>query len=116
MKAVKFFFGADLRGGHDMLIKQAKKAGVDLKDLAPAEAAVFINRAKDKLKSFSYNGVMSYIRFPREENRRIDMMALNELARAFDSRGVLNYNKALRQSLIKRLMSPRSAEKTLEIL
>jgi hypothetical protein len=109
VKAVKFLFNADLRGGHDNLKAQSKKVGVDLEKLETEEAAVFINRQRNKIKTYSYNGVMSYIRFTEESHRGIDMNALSEIARAFDKRGQLDYNKALKASLLQRL-SKRSGD------
>lgn len=116
MKAVKFLFDADMRGGHDMLVKQAKSIGVDLSRLKENEATVFINRNKDKIKAYSYNKVMTYIRFLPEDNRKIDMGALMEIARAFNSKGVLEYDKALKASLIQRLKEKRTRKAALSII
>lgn len=111
MKAVKFLFNADMRGGHDHLLAQAKKLNIDLGDLRLEEAVVFINRRQNKIKTFSYNGVISYVRFTEDSHRGIDLNALSEIARAFNKNGVLDYNKALKQSLITRLREKQTGTK-----
>lgn len=114
MKTVHFFLGADLRSQHLGLIAIAKKANIDLLRLNAEEAVIFINSAKNKIKSFSYNGVVSYIKFD-DPKRGIDMDALNEIPKAFDKNGTLNYTKALKASLEKRMLS-RSRFKDLEVI
>lgn len=106
MKTVHFFLGADLRGSHAGLMLQAKAKKVDLAKLANGEAAVFINRRKTKLNAYSFNGVVSYVRFD-DSRRGIDMDSLNEIPRAFTKDGHMDYTKALRETLKKKLALKR---------
>lgn len=106
MKAVKVITGADLRAMHPGLKKLAARFDIDLGNLKDGEAVLFINRAKDKLKSYSSNGVVSYVRFD-DKKRSIDMDALNEIPRSFNSDGSLDYNRALKSALTKKLKSCR---------
>jgi hypothetical protein len=102
MKTCHVILGADLRGAHGSLEKQAGNNKIDLKRLSYGEAVVFINRAKDKVKTYAANGVVSYIRFD-DKRRGIDLDALNEIPRAFSPTGHFDYTKALRLTLEKKL-------------
>lgn len=102
MKSVNIFLGADLRLGHDGLRKLAKSKNVLLSELNRDEAVIFINSARDKIKSYSWNGVVSYMR-SKETNRPIDLMALDYLVKTFNPSGQMNYPAALRLALLKRL-------------
>lgn len=114
MKAVNLFLGADLRSGHPGLTKLAKSRGIVLKELRTGEAVIFINSKKDKMKAFAWNGVLSYVRFD-DKKRAIDLSAIDEFPRAFDKDGVMDYAKALRASLEKRLARPGQI-KDIEVL
>lgn len=102
MKTVHCILGADLRCSHEGLKIQARSRGISLKSLMPGEAIVFINHAKNKMKAYSYNGVVSYIRFD-DPKRGIDLNALDEFPKAFRPDGTMDYEKALRASLKTRL-------------
>lgn len=102
MKSVQVFLGADLRSMHAGLKKLAASYGVHLDSLGKEEAVVFINSAKNKIKSYSYNGAICYIRFD-DPKRPIDLNALDELPKAFNKHGTLNYTKALKAALIKQM-------------
>jgi len=102
VRTVHVILGADLRGAHGSLEKQAGSNKIELKRLKSDEAIVFINRAKDKVKTYSGNGVISYVRFD-DKRRGIDLDALNEIPRAFSATGQLDYTKALRLTLEKKL-------------
>lgn len=104
MKTVHVFLGADMRSMHRGLREIAKANGIDLTKLKKGEAAVFINASKNKLKSYSFNGVISYVRFD-DPQRPIDLNALDELPKAFDPNGKLDYSRALKATLEKRLKS-----------
>jgi hypothetical protein len=86
-----------------------------IKRLATDEAVIFINRARDRLKSYSYNGVISYVRFTGSDKRAIDLSAIDEIARAFNSDGTLDYNRALKKHLEKRL-KVKSESSELDVL
>jgi hypothetical protein len=121
MKTVHVVLGADLRGNHNVLEVQAKKHNLHLSRLRFGEAVLFINRKKDKLKSYSFNGVVSYIRFDdsgfdgsgrRGSRRGLDLDALNEIPRAFSPNGVLDYDKALKITLEKKLGLSKTFKET----
>ncbi len=114
MKAVNLFLGADLRSGHPGLTKLAKSRGIVLKELRKGEAVIFVNSKKDKMKAFAWNGVLSYIRFD-DAKRSIDLSALDEFPRAFNADGSMDYTRALKASLEKRLARPGRV-KELEVL
>jgi hypothetical protein len=62
MKAVHLFLDTDMRCGHYGLFLVAKKSKVLIQTLRPGEAVIFINTAKNKIKTFGPNGVVSYLR------------------------------------------------------
>lgn len=113
MKTIKILLGADMRSGHPGLKKQALKMGFDIDTLKEGEAVVFINVSKDRMKAYSWNGVLSYVRFT-EKNRAIDLNAIDEFPKAFSPDGSMDYRKALRASLLKRIGDKKFKE--LEVL
>lgn len=102
MNTVHFVLGADLRGGHLGLAAQAKSHNIKLQELNDMEAVVFINAAKNKMKAYSWNGVISYVKFD-DPKRPLNLMSLDEIPRAFNRDGTMNYKKALKSSLEKML-------------
>src|SRR6478609_7265195 len=95
MKTTHAFLGADLRLGHEGLIELAKKENVDLHKLPTGSAAVFINSEKSKLKTYSWNGVVSYIRTTKRGS--IDMDVLDEIVKAISPNGHMDFKKAMRE-------------------
>ena len=109
MKSVHVFFGVDMRSMHNGLEKLCLKHKVNLRELATNEAVVFINRAKDRVKTYSYNGVISYIKF-EDSSRPFNMDAIDEIPKAFKKDGTLNYPKALKAALERKLKNRRFKE------
>ena len=89
-------------GGHTALRTYTKKHGLDMAGLKTGEAVVFINRRKDKMKCYAWNGVLSYLKI-EEPGRVIDLNAIEQFPRAFDAKGHVDYVKALKISLGKTL-------------
>lgn len=114
MKAVNIFLGVDLRSGYGGLRELLKKHKISFDDLSREEVYIFVNRAKTSVKVLSYNHVVSYLR-SCDTNRPFDIAALNEIPRAINANGTLNYDKALRLSLEARLLKSGRI-KNLEIL
>lgn len=102
MRTVNVILGADLRSGHNGLTQQAKTKQIDLRKLSTGEAVVFINAKKNKMKCFSYNGVLSYVRFD-DPRRGIDLNAIDFFPKAFHPDGRMDYPKALRMALERRM-------------
>jgi len=102
MKTVHVFLGADLRCSHDGLKVQAKKSDIDLDKLRTGEAIVFINTKKNRIKAYSYNGVLSYIRLPNSQ-RIVDLSAIDYFPQEFNPNGTMDYARALKASLKNRL-------------
>lgn len=106
MKTVHVFLAVDMRCGHDGLILHAKTAKVDLKEMTAGTACVFISRDRLRIKVYSFNGVLSYLKAP--DYRPFDLNAIDEFPKAFDKDGTMDYSKALKARLIK-VMSKRGA-------
>lgn len=109
MKTSQAFVGADMRCSHQGLISIAEKYGAKLSALKPGEAFLFINSSKDRIKSLSWNGVLSYVNF-QGTGRKLDLDAISEIPKAMGADGVMNYGKALRATLEKKLGSKRFSE------
>lgn len=101
MKKIEFFLGADMRCSHQGLILMAKTKGVHFDKLHEGDALIFVNGAKDRVKALSANGVLSYLNL--EGKRKIDLAAIEELPKAFNRDGSLDYPKALKATLEKKL-------------
>lgn len=114
MRTVNVFLGIDMRMGHPGLIDLAKKNGVDLLNMEPQTACVFISRNKLRMKTFCYNGVLCYMR-AMDIKRPFDLDSINEFPRAFDKNGQMNYAKALRATLEKKLKG-RAPFRDMELL
>lgn len=104
MKAVHVFLAVDMRCGHDGLYLLAKSHGVDISKLGTENACVFISRDRLKMKTFSWNGVVCSIK-SKDNKRPYDISALDEIAKAFDKNGAIDYPKALRARLEKVMAS-----------
>lgn len=98
MKAIKIFTGVDLIVSHDGLKEYAKKHKVDLKELRTGEVAIFVNTKKDKMKSYAWNGVLSYLR-RTEYERPFDLQAFNAFSLKAD--GTISYVDGLKARLEK---------------
>lgn len=112
MKTVNVFLGADMRLGHEGLIEYAASRKIKVESLKPGEAIVFINAKRDRMKSFSWNKVVSFVR-SADINRPIDLETMDYLAQAFSPDGVMDYNKALRMKLEKKLIGHKLEPETL---
>jgi hypothetical protein len=101
VKALHVFLGVDMRKSHDGLILLAKNKKIDLTKLPDETAAVFISANKLRIKTYSYNHIVGYLR--ANSYRPFDLSAIDEFPRAFDKSGMMNYNKALKAALEKKL-------------
>lgn len=108
MKTVHIFLSVDMRMGHDGLSSYAKKKGVELALLPSQTACVFIARDRRRIKAYSANGVLCYVK--ALTNRPFDLEALDYIPQAFSPDGVMDYDKALRKRLEK-IFSKRGALK-----
>lgn len=104
MKALHVFTAVDMRSGHDGLVQYAKSKGVKLSELEVETACVFISRDRLRIKTYSYNGVVSYLKAP-DAKRPFDLSAIDEFPKAFDKNGTMNYAKALKAKLTKVMAS-----------
>src|SRR6267142_4284345 len=101
MKTVEVFIGADMRCSHRGLVKLAKDNGVHVDDLQPGDAIVYVNMRKNRVKTLSYNGVLSYLNL-EGTRRTVDLDALSMIPQALDPRGAMNYKRALFFTLQKK--------------
>jgi hypothetical protein len=106
MKTIRVFLGADMRSSHNGLYKMIKSEGIDVSKMKIGEAILFINRAKDRLKSLSSNGVLSYVN-TEPLKRKIDLDVIEEIPRAMGIDGSMDYPKAMRLMLQKKLESKK---------
>src|SRR5687767_6054463 len=99
-RALQVFFDSDLRCSHDGLALVAKKAKIDVSKLQPGEYVLFINSEKNKLKLFTANNVLAYLRL---ERGKLEERTISLIPEAFMASGKIDYEKALRQVIEKEL-------------
>lgn len=98
-KIIRVFLNTDMRNQHEGLIQMAKKQKVDPEKLEDGEHVIFVNAARNKLKVFSSNGLLSY---KRQEKGRLNMEAIIRIPQSF-SGGNLNWKEAQKQALLVKL-------------
>ena len=99
-KIIRVFLGVDMRNQHDGLATLASKNKVTLANLDPGEHIIFINEKQNKIKVFSCRGTLTYI---RKDKGRIDLNFIEMIPQAFNQFGELEWAKAEKLSLEKRL-------------
>jgi hypothetical protein len=99
-RILQVFFDADMRCGHEGLELLAKKHKIDLKKLDPGNFVVFVNSAKDRLKIYTAYNVIAYMKSPAG---KIDMRAVQFIPKAFEAKGTLTYDEALKELFEKQL-------------
>lgn len=90
-----------MRKSHDGLVSYAKQKRIDLTKLPDETACVFISSNRLRIKTYSYNHVLGYLKAP--SYRPFDLTAIDEFPRAFNKDGLMDYNKALKARLEKEL-------------
>lgn len=101
-RIVQVVMNTNLRAGHEGLAKLAKDLGVDVKRLQAGQYLIFINSRQDKLKVYTANNIVAYWR--GDAGQRVSLDALRYVPQAFQAKGQLDYDTALRQSLSERLV------------
>lgn len=102
-KLLRVFLDVNMQLGHDGLTALAQQSNVSVRKLQPMEHVVFVNRAVDKVKIYSSNGVVSYLRSP---TGKLDLGTLEHFAECFGAEG-FQYTEALRKTLLKKLKPER---------
>lgn len=106
-KLVRVFLETDMRCQHAGLRTLAAKAKVKLSKLNAGEHVVFVNKARNRVKLYSNNGVISYL---WKEKGMLDMAALAQIPYTFQQ-GEFDMKKAVKMSLMKRLGHEDAANK-----
>lgn len=101
-KILRVFLDVDMRNQHDGLSTLATKNKVNLSNLDPGCHVIFINSKQNKIKVFSCRGTLTYI---RKDKGRIDLNFISMIPQAFNDFGELEWAKAEKLSLEKRLKS-----------
>jgi len=99
---IRCFLDSDLRSGHLGLTNQARKEKVFTNELGAGEYVVFINRKRDRVKVYTGNEVIAYMKAPR--GTQIDLRVIEQIPKAFLSRGSLSYDRALEKVLSERVL------------
>lgn len=103
-----------MRLGHEGLVKYAATKDVKMSDLDTGEAIIFINRARTMMKSYSWNKVISFVR-SKDIKRPIDIAVLDYLPKTFNVDGEMDYAKALKAMLEKKLQGKHKLDPELVI-
>jgi hypothetical protein len=95
-KIVRYFSNADLRGGHDMLRKQATKAGVDLNNLDVGEFVLFVNKKQNMFKMLTQAKVMVFYK----QQQRLHPATFALIPKYFNGKAI-DYEGSLREALMR---------------
>jgi hypothetical protein len=110
MRTVLLIDNVNMGKGHDSLTELARSFRVNPARLGAGEVLMFLNRKRDKLKVMGAEGkVIGYLRMP--SGQKIDLNAIQYLPKTFNPELEINYEQALRESLITALArTPRTTE------
>jgi hypothetical protein len=93
-RLLQVFLNQDLRHGHDGLAQIAKDTSqLDVQKLLPGQYLVFVNSAMDRIKLYASGNVVAYQVLPK--GQKVDIRAIKQIPRVFQSTGKLDYDKAL---------------------
>lgn len=93
-KLIQVFLHADLRCGHEGLAKLAKDNKIHVSSLLPGEFVIFINSKMDRLKLYTANEIIAYLKL---KTGKIDLRAIQLIPQAFKASGRIEYDEALRE-------------------
>lgn len=99
-RLLQVFLNVDLRCAHDGLAKVAKDNKIKIEDLEPGEFVVFVNSHKNRLKLFTANGVLAYLKL---KTGKIDLRTIALIPQAFKGSGRIDYDKALKDMIDEHL-------------
>lgn len=102
-KIIRVFLDTNMACQHNGLRALAEKNHVKLGALENREHVIFVNKARNRVKLYSANGVISYL---WKEKGRLDMNALVKIPETFHGGG-FNMDKAIKATLVKRLEAPK---------
>jgi hypothetical protein len=98
---VQVVLNSDLRSGHLGLTKAAKGLGISTEKLEPGQYVVFVNTAQNRVKLYTSNQIIAYWKV--EKGRRVDLNTLRLIPYAFRSKGSLQYDGLLRETLNQKM-------------
>jgi hypothetical protein len=99
-KIIQVFLGSDLRCSHEGLTQIAKEQKVDVTALVPGEFVIFINSGLNKIKLYTANEVVAYLRV---KTGKVDIRTISLIPKAFLASGRIQYDESLKEILIERL-------------
>ena len=113
MRLIAILWGTDMRLAHDGLLAEATGKNKALALLKPGECIAFVNEKRDRIKLLAGSNhgypVLGYF---RSKTGRIDVQAIQFIAQAFNGSRI-DYNAALKKSLLKRLPIPQKSNEIL---
>lgn len=99
------FLNTDFRNSHDGLAAIALNNGIDVSKLAHGEFVLFLNAHKDRIKLYTSNNVLAYMKMPHRH--RVEMRTLRLIPEAFMASGRIQYDETLKEVLMKELKITR---------
>jgi hypothetical protein len=102
IKIMRVFLNTDMRLAHDGLTLLALKEGVDLQTLDRGEFIMFMNSHLTRMKLFTANGIIAYMRSPT--GKPMDLRAVVAIPRAFMATGKIDYDESVKEFLKERLL------------
>lgn len=98
-RVLRVVMNVNMNNSHDGLRRILdQEAKIDVRNLAPGELVMCVNKRGDKMKTIgTYGLVVGYLKMPKGE--RIMMEALKYIPMTFGAPGGFDYDKAVRAAL-----------------
>lgn len=100
-KIVRVFLDTNMSLQHQGLVAIAMSNGVAVPGLKNGEHIVFVNKKLNKVKVYSSNGLVSYLRL--DDGRKLDLNIISMIPSCFDANLRIDWNKAEALSLDRKL-------------
>lgn len=97
-RIIRVFLNVDMRNQHTGLTNVALRENISLKKLKLNEHVIFINNKKNRLKMFSSNGLLSYL---KSDKGALNLNLIEQIPRCFNENETINWTKAQRLALEK---------------
>ncbi len=101
IKVLRIFLYTDMRLAHDGLTALAKEEDINLETMQQGEFVMFMNTNLTRMKLFTCNGILAYMRSPT--GKPMDLRAVAAIPKAFMATGKIEYDKSLEKMLEKKL-------------
>ena len=105
-KVIRCFLDVDMRCQHDGLKKHALNRKVNIEKIKKNEHVIFVNKAINKVKIYSGNGVLSYYR----SKTPLDLEAVAQIPNTFGNDIKTQYHSSIKMIFKKRVQKKKLSQ------